>query len=169
MQVARRLFEQKGPDVDIHEVARRSGVGVGTLYRQFPNKDALIQGVLRSHVVPLAEAGYARAEAADPGKAFFEHLDFLADAFLSKENVHLAIARAGLAHAHRPQQDAMAQSLEKLLSRAQIAGAVRSDISAVDLVMLIRSTLLPVDGGAIPKRVRRRLFDVVVRGLRPPV
>jgi AcrR family transcriptional regulator len=167
IEVARRLFEEKGPDVEIDEVARRAGVGVGTLYRQFPNKDALVQGVLWSHVQPLAEAGHARGAASDPGKAFFEHLEFLADAFLAKENVHLAIARAGLDDSHRPQVDAMAESLRRLLQRAQEAGAVRRDISAPDLVLMIRSTLLPPGGASVPKAVRRRLFDVVLRGLRP--
>ena len=168
MAVARRLFEEKGPDVEIDDVARAAGVGVGTIYRQFPNKQALIQGVLWSHVQPLADAGLARAEASDPGAAFYEHLAFLADAFLAKENVHLTLARSGLAGASGPQQDAMAKSLATLLSRAQAAGAVRPDIGPKDLVMLIRGTLFPAHGGAIPKRTRRRLFDVVLRGLRPP-
>jgi len=162
------LFEAQGADVEIDEVARRAGVGVGTIYRQFPNKDALIQGVLWSHVQPLVDAGHAKADAADPAAAFYEHLAFLAESFMSKEKVHLAVVRAGLAAAKRiPQNDAMAQSLETLLARAQAAGAVRTDISAVDLIMLIRSTLFPSYGGVVPKRVRRRLFDVVIRGLRP--
>ncbi len=166
-EVARRLFEEKGPEVEIDEVARQAGVGVGTIYRQFPNKHALIQGVLWSHVQPLADAGYARANSLDPAKAFFEHLEFLADACLSKENVHLAVARAGLAESHGPQHDAMAESLRKLLARAKQAGAVRSDVSATDLVLLLRSTLFPANAGAVPKQVRRRLFDIVVRGLAP--
>lgn len=167
IEVARRLFEEKGPDVEIDEVARQAGVGVGTIYRQFPNKHALIQGVLWSHVQPLAEAGYARADSPDPGKAFFEHLEFLADALLSKENVHLAVARAGLGDAKEPQQDAVAESLRELLARAQRAGAVRRDVSATDLVLLLRGTLFPANWGAVPKRVRRKLFDVVVQGLVP--
>jgi AcrR family transcriptional regulator len=166
MEVAKRLFEEKGPAVDLREVAREAGVGVGTLYRQFPNKEALVQGVLWSHVEPLAEAGYARAKASDPGKALFDHLDFLAEQILARENVHLAMARAGLADVHRRQEDAVAESLRELLARAQEAGAVRKDVSAADLVMLLRSTLVP-DSAAVPKKVRRRLFDVVVRGLRP--
>jgi AcrR family transcriptional regulator len=169
MDVARRLFEEKGPGVEIDEVARIAGVGVGTIYRQFPNKDALIQGVLWSHVQPLAEAGLARAEAADPGAAFYEHMAFLADAFLAKENVHLALAKAGLQNAGAAQQDVMAESLKTLLVRAQEAGAVRADIGAKDLVLLIRGALFPAHGGAIPKRTRRRLFDVVLQGLRPRV
>jgi AcrR family transcriptional regulator len=168
LEVARKLFEEKGPDVEIDEVARRAGVGVGTLYRQFPNKQALIQGVLFSHVEPLAAAGLAKADAADPGNAFFAHLEFLADAFLAKENVHLAIARAGLGEeSHTPQQDAMARSLEALLARAQNAGAVRRDVSASELVLLIRSTLFPPQHASVPQAVRRRLFDVVVQGLKP--
>ena len=167
MDVARRLFEEKGPDVEIDEVASLAGVGVGTIYRQFPNKQALIQGVLWSHVQPLARAGLAQAEAPDPGKAFYEHLAFLADAFLAKENVHLALARAGLENAGGAQQDVMAESLKTLLSRAQEAGAVRTDIRPKDVVLLIRSTLFPAHGGLVPKATRRRLFDVVLQGLRP--
>jgi AcrR family transcriptional regulator len=166
IEVARRLLEQKGPDVEMDEVAREAGVGVGTIYRQFPNKQALIQGVLWSHVQPLAEAGLARAESANPGKALFEHLEFLADELLAKENVHAAVARAGLADAHGTQEAALTKSLRKLLKRAQQAGAVRSDLSAAELLLLIRTTLFPAGGAPVPKRVRRRLFDVVVQGLK---
>jgi AcrR family transcriptional regulator len=166
IEVARRLFEEKGPDVEMDEVARQAGVGVGTIYRQFPNKDALVQGVLWSHVQPLVDAGHERADAEDPGKAFFEHLAFLADEILEKKNVHLAIARAGLQKAPTSQQDAMAASLKTLLARAQRAGAVRADVAPADLLMLIRGTLVPADGADVPNRVRRRLFDVMVRGLR---
>jgi hypothetical protein len=60
----------------------------------------------------------------------------------------------------------MAESLRVLLERAQKAGAVRNDITPTDLLLLIRSTLVP-DAPEVPKRVRRRLFDVMVRGLRP--
>jgi AcrR family transcriptional regulator len=168
IEAARRLLEQKGPEVEMDEVAQAAGVGVGTLYRQFPNKQALIRGVLWSHVEPLAQAGHARAESKNPGKALFEHLEFLADELLARENVHAAVARAGLADSHAEQEEAMTHSLRKLLQRAQRAGAVRRDLSAGELLLLIRTTLFPAGGTPVPKRVRRRLFDVVVRGLKQP-
>lgn len=170
MEVARTLFEEKGPTVEMDEVARAAGVGVGTIYRHFPTKEALIQGVLAEHIQRLVDAMRARADETDPGRAFFECLAFLADEFLARGSLHQAMARAGFAPPAPEHRDAFRSALETLLSRAQAAGAVRGDVAASEVILLVRGALLPSEERPITVSARRRMFDVVCSGLRqtPP-
>jgi AcrR family transcriptional regulator len=165
--VARRLLEEQGPDVEMDEVAKHAGVGVASIYRQFPSKAALVRSVLANHIEPLIETARAKLGAADAGAAFFEHLAFLADELLAKGNVHLAMARAGSSrHPAAAQQHAFQASLQALLSRAQRAGAVRPDVKAEEVILLMRGALFPGDGQDITLVARRRMFEIVCNGLR---
>src|SRR5713226_8945397 len=74
LAAAREVFAEQGPDAALEEIARRAGVGIGTLYRHYPNRDALVEAVFRDRV----EAAKARADAlmtsTTPGEALTEWL-----------------------------------------------------------------------------------------------
>jgi AcrR family transcriptional regulator len=166
MEVARDLFEEHGPDVEMDEVAHRSGVGVGTIYRHFPTKEALILAVLAGHVQRLVDAAKDRLGVMDPGAAFFEYLELLAREFLARGRLHQAVAQAGIAVPDTSKErEEFRTSLSKLLSRAQKAGAIRDDVTSAEVILLVRGALFPTE--EVNERARRRMFDVVRRGLRP--
>jgi len=169
LAVARQVFEELGVSAEIDEIARRSGVGVGTIYRHFPTKAALIQGVAESYVERLVAAAHTVSNAADPGRAFFEYLGIVAKDFAAKQTLVHAIAKSGggpLLHASR-HRDAFVTALGKLLARAQKCGAVRADVNATDLIQLVRATSQAESEGGVDAAVRRRLFDIVCAGLAP--
>jgi AcrR family transcriptional regulator len=167
MSIARALFEQHGPSVEMDEIARQAGVGVGTIYRQFPTKEALMQAVLASHIERVTIAARELAAAPDAGKAFFDLLARIASEFLVKGSLHLAMARAGLTVPEPTEERAeFERALGALLVRAQKAGAVRRGVTAPEVIMLARGALFPSDAHDIPTAMRRRMFEIVCNGLR---
>jgi AcrR family transcriptional regulator len=165
LKVARELFERKGLSVEISEIARRASVGVGTVYRHFPTKEALIQEAAASYVQRLVDGAEAWAEASDPGKAFFSYLAFVAEQVSAKQSLGHSMGYAGFTPEDTSQhQEAFRSAMAPILLRAQRAGAVRKDVTVSDLIHLIRGTLAPPEG--MEPSVRERLFEIVCEGLR---
>lgn len=164
LAVARKLFETEGTAVEMDEIARRAGVGVGTIYRHFPTKEALIRSVADGFVERLVEAARERINADDPGAAFFEYLAILAGELAAKRSLGHALSDAELTPARIAERRALFhESLGALLTRAQQTHAVRSDVTVADVVALIRA---PIASGDRDAATRRRLFEIVCDGLR---
>src|SRR5580692_1653842 len=72
METAKAAFADVGADVSLDEIARRAGVGIGTLYRHFPTRDAIVEAVYRREVQQLAEAATRLVESLPPGEALRE-------------------------------------------------------------------------------------------------
>lgn len=163
VRAAREAFAAYGYGVPLDEIAARAGVGPGTVYRHFPSKEALFEAVVAARVQDLADDARHRAGHADPGEAFFGFLSRLADEAAAKRDMPDAIEVAGTLR-----QD-IYEALDLLLRRAQQAGAVRSGITAPDLIILLKGLLRSVqDTAAGPDGdgQRERLFAVVADGLR---
>lgn len=137
LTVAREAFEEAGPDASLVEIARRAGVGQGTLYRHFPTRAALLQAVLadRIETLCLRAAQLSATESADDALAAWLRL------FLAHVHVNQGLAGAFMveeiepwvADCHRVIVDAAAG----LLERAQQAGTARPDLTPDDLVQLV--------------------------------
>ena len=162
LEAAEVAFAADGLAVPIDEIARRAGVGVGTVYRHFPNKEALFEAIVLGRIERVvAEAG-AWAEADDPGDAFFRFLDRLVQEGGAKRDLVDALGGAGIDLKGTPVMERLALTMGELLVRAQGAGAVRDDVGVADLTALLAGV------GAIADPERRRRAAAVVRdGLRP--
>src|SRR5438105_3321948 len=79
LQAADEVLAEHGVDASVDEIASRAGLGVGTLYRNFPTKEALLQALLVARIEPLIAAAREAASAADPGEAFVAFLRRLSD------------------------------------------------------------------------------------------
>src|SRR5690606_32524481 len=123
-------FAEEGASVPLDEIARRAGVGAGTVYRHFPTKEALFEAVIRHRVEELLDDARARADADDPGEAFFGFLAELADGVAAKRDLTDALAAqgAGVDATVSTTTGAMHEALDVLLRRAQEAGDVRTDV-----------------------------------------
>jgi AcrR family transcriptional regulator len=134
---ARRVMSKKGLDAGIDEIARVAGVGVGTVYRHFPTKDQIVVALADDRFERLAE--YAREALAeeDPAAAF--------ERFLFR-GAELQASDRGLSEVMRGYENVMPEAAERVglldltrevLTRAQDAGAIRPDIEAEDIPMVM--------------------------------
>jgi AcrR family transcriptional regulator len=161
LRAARVAFAESGYGVPLDEIAARAGVGPGTVYRHFPTKEALFEAVVTARVQDLLTDARARADAADPGAAFFGFLARIAAESAAKRDLPDAISIAG---SLREDLDA---ALDVLLRRAQRAEAVRADVRTPDIIVLLKGLFASL--ADVSDQARRDLvFAVLADGLRPP-
>ncbi|WP_437945246.1 helix-turn-helix domain-containing protein [Sorangium sp. So ce296] len=164
LEAAVEVFASEGLEVPIDVVARRAGVGAGTVYRHFPTKESLALAIVRDRVERLIEGARSLAAADDPGAAFFGFFSSAVEAGLANKALGDAIAAAGFDREAVVENELLG-AIGKLLRRAQRAGAVRGDVDAADVKALLLGCLSMErcrgEGGA-----PRRLVAVVCDGLR---
>jgi len=163
LAAARDAFAASGYGVPLDEIAALAGVGPGTVYRHFPAKEALFEAVVTARVEDLIHDARERAGTEDAGRAFFGFLERVAGEAAAKRDLPDAIAIAGSL-----QQDLDA-AIGDLLRNAQDAGAVRADISAPELILLLKGLLRGIrDASAdtADPAMRDRVLAVVADGLR---
>ena len=160
VEAGREAFAEHGVDASLEDIARRAGVGIGTLYRNFPTRDALVEAVYLDEVAGVASFAEELGDA-PPFDALAAWLRRFAD-YASRKRVLLD----GLNRDSELLQtcrSVMYESGEPLLRRAQAAGAVRDDISIDDAVRLVAG----VAGVAFPGPDQRdRVIDMALDGLR---
>jgi AcrR family transcriptional regulator len=155
--------------VPVKEIARRAGVGTGTVSRHFPTKEQLFEAILFTRAAILIENAERLAGSPEPGAAFFEYFSLVVAEGAANRGVAEALAGAGYdldALAEGGGLDVMG-ALENLLTRAQLAGAVRGDVDTQDIKALITACLAREQTYAYPA-TRERIIAVVAQGLRPP-
>jgi AcrR family transcriptional regulator len=139
LDVARTAFGSEGLSVPLDEIARRAGVGPGTLHRHFPTKEALFEAVVHDRLRRLADEGTALRDSGDPGAAFFGSIERLAAEAAPKRDLFDALASAGVevGATVKAAADDLRAVIAGLLDQAQRAGAVRADIGTADLMALL--------------------------------
>ena len=165
IEAAERTFADEGLAIPIDEIARRAGVGIGTVYRHFPTKEALFAAIVHEKLAALLAHAQSVADARDAGAAFFSVLDrMLADGTRKKDLVD-ALNGAGIdVHASAAGLSTkLRAAVAQLLRRAQVAGAVRSEVDVGDVFALLGAVL---NAAARTKSSPSRLFAVVRDGLR---
>jgi AcrR family transcriptional regulator len=169
LEVAQAVFAAEGLAVPIDEIARRAGLGVGTLYRHFPTKEALFAAIVITRMEEIVADARAQLEAKSPGQAFFAFLRRVFDGWGQKKDFHDALASAGadLKDIARVKEE-MYRAMNKLLERAQGAGAVRADISVKEILALIGGAYASIERQGISEKGRDRMLAVVFDGLRAP-
>ena len=160
------MLSTQGVNAPVDEIARRAGVGVGTVYRHYPTKEALLQAIVAAHVDALLAAARDARDASDAGDAFFDFLRRLADEFGSFKALADTMAESGF-DVKAAKQDASRELMAmggQLLERAQRAGRVRADVSIDDVTMLMAS--VGHSGFATDQSARFRCVGLVCDALR---
>ncbi|MFI6765711.1 TetR/AcrR family transcriptional regulator [Streptomyces sp. NPDC050355] len=139
LQAARSAFEEQGLGVPLGEIARRAGVGAGTVYRHFPSKEALFRATIVERIELFTDTARDLIDVEDPGGVFFR---FLASVVrLASQNKALCDALAAAGAGRLEPSPGVGrdfdEALEALLARAQQAGAVRKDVGITDLRALL--------------------------------
>jgi len=161
LRAAREAFAESGYGVPLDEIAVRAGVGPGTVYRHFPAKEALFEAVVTARVEDLIADARGRADAADPGEAFFGFLARMAEESAAKRDLPDAISIAGAL------REDLHAALDVLLRRARQAGAVRAGVRTSDVVVLLKGMFASLADSTDPA-LRELVFSVLADGLRPP-
>ena len=139
LDAATQMFCERGLDVGVGEIAQQAGVGRGTLFRNFPSKEHLIAAIVVERMTESINRGRAALEAPDAGEALFELIEQSVGRSQTDRTLFDAIGDTWLANDEiRRIHTEMLGMLEALVRRAQEAGAVRTDISAVDVLMMIK-------------------------------
>jgi AcrR family transcriptional regulator len=169
LAAAKELFAVRGLEVTLDEIARHAGVGTGTAYRRFPNKDALIEALMVDRINELGAIAQECLEDPDPWRGvagYFERALALqaADRGLKEVLFSAGRGRQRVAHARR----ALAPVVTKLVRRAVAAGVVRSDLetSDVPLINFMLATIVDFSRDVEPELYQRYLA-IVLDGLRP--
>jgi AcrR family transcriptional regulator len=168
LEAARAAFGAEGSDVSLDEIARRAGVGPGTVYRHFATKEALFEAVVFDRMGDLVEEARASADDPDPGRAFSSFVERLAREGALKRDLVEALASDGihLQLGEAPIFRALTDVLAELLDRAQRAGAVRSDVSVDDVMALLTGAAYSICHSRADDEGTRRLLAIMYDGLR---
>ncbi|WP_457030178.1 TetR/AcrR family transcriptional regulator [Kitasatospora sp. P5_F3] len=169
LDVATEVFTARGVGVPTEEIARAAGVGVGTLFRHFPTKEALLEAVMVGRLESIAARTARLAAEADPAEAFFGCFRLVIDQSAGKNEFARALAAAGVdAHAAlQESSQAIQAQLAELLTGAQRAGAVRPELGLPELIALLVGTSTAMEQLGADPAARQRIFEVVFDGLRP--
>jgi AcrR family transcriptional regulator len=169
LDAARAVFAEHGVTAPIVEVAHGAGVGVGTVYRHFPTKEALFEAILRDDLAGVVVQVRERATQGEPGPAFFGLIELLLAE--GRRSTGLKDALAGGGH---DVQAALAEVTTELLAvveaalgRAQHAGAVRTDVGWAE-VMAVVAAAFSVIRNHSDDDFTAHVIAVMLDGLRPP-
>lgn len=167
------LFAERGPDVSMDEVARRAGVGVGTLYRRFPDRESLVRAVAFDGFHRVVARARVAVDESDPWHGLTRFVHHAATGLRLAAWLSMWFARTWDAiRLEREQEQLRAELLDLLdglVSRAQREGSLRPDVAVGDLVVLLALVLRPLPGPlvAVTERSVERHLAVVLDGLRP--
>ncbi|WP_030231154.1 TetR/AcrR family transcriptional regulator [Streptomyces sp. NRRL S-350] len=169
LDVATEVFTVRGVGVPTEEIARAAGVGVGTLFRHFPTKEALLEAVMVRRLETIAARTAELAAGTEPGQAFFDCFRMVVEQSAGKQEFTRALAEAGVdvhASLHRS-GELMRSRLSTLLAAAQRVGAVRPELGLPELIALLVGVGTATEQLTADPQARERIFDVVFAGLRP--
>ncbi|MFC1438556.1 helix-turn-helix domain-containing protein [Streptacidiphilus sp. N1-10] len=169
LEVARQAFAAEGLAVPLDEIARRAGVGPGTLYRHFPTKESLFEAVVHARLRHLVDQARDLPEdGGDPGAALFLMLDRIVADATAKADLVDALAGAGVEVRTAVAGSAadLRAEMGRLLAAAQQSGTVRDDIDTADLMTVLSGVLLALRHPATRVTDPRRTLAILRDGLR---
>ncbi|MGW6144858.1 TetR/AcrR family transcriptional regulator [Streptomyces sp. NPDC055140] len=168
LETAREVFSRDGLSVPVAEIARRAGVGTGTVSRHFPTKESLYEAIARMLTAELADEACRLADTRDPAEAFFDFFAYLVDRVRKNRGLTEGMSGAGfdIPSAVTDESRRLAAAEAALLAAAQRAGSVRADLAVADMRALMVGCVAREQDATDPK-VRRRMIDIASTGMRP--
>ena len=169
LTAAAEVFTQRGLDATLDDVARQAGVGVGTVYRRFPDKESLVAELFQDRIDAMVAVAEAACAAPDPWHALVSFLEYAAasmagDMGLRQMMMFATYGKDRVAYA----REQMRPVVGKLVERAQAAGALRPDFSATDVPLIAFMLASAAEyAGPVQPDVWRRYLAMVVDGMRP--
>jgi AcrR family transcriptional regulator len=169
LAVAENVFAAQGPSASTEDIAAAANVGIGTLFRHFPTKEALLEAVFVERLRHLAEDANHLASAPDSGEAFFSFFRSVLDQAKGKSAIADALSHAGIdvKHSLADVKNDLNLGLERLLLNAQHAGAVRPDVTLPELLALLVGAARALEHLGSNTTLADRTLTIILDGLRP--
>lgn len=169
VESAHEVFVEQGVGASLEEVARRAGVGTGTLYRHFPTREILLATVMENAFRLQHSCGLQLLEAEDPAQALEEYVRY----WIRNTAVYKGLAVEVMKAATEGSGSSFAETCvltrnvgECILQRAQDSGQIRSDITQKDVWRLLHGVVMAVKDTEIDQDTARTMVDVILKGLR---
>nr|WP_216821137.1 TetR/AcrR family transcriptional regulator [Singulisphaera sp. GP187] len=168
LEAAKAVFLASGVDAPVRAIAEKAGVGIGTIYRHFPQRSDLIVGVFRREVDACAVAAEALAaeHVHEPGEALARWIRRYVDFISAKRGLAVALHSGDPAYSALPAyfQERLLPAFQSLLDAAAAAGKVRGGIEPYDVLRAIASLCTP--GHDVGPDHARRMVELLIDGLR---
>jgi AcrR family transcriptional regulator len=172
LQAAMAVFATSGVDAPVREIAEQAGVGIGTIYRHFPQRSDLIVAIFCREVDACADAATVLAAEHEPGEALARWMQRYVDFIAAKRGLATALHSGNPAYETLPAyfQKRLRPALKTLLEAAAAAGEVRAGVEPNDLLRAVASLCAPAHDGnpAHPRRMVALLVDGLRYGASPP-
>ncbi|MEW2381923.1 helix-turn-helix domain-containing protein [Micromonospora sp. NPDC047707] len=167
LDAAVRAFSQARADVTLDAIAKDAGVGIGTLYRHFPTREALVEAAYRNELAKLCDAAEDLLERLPPADATRAWMDRFIDYLSTKRGMAdaLRLVIAAGTNPYAQSRDRLVAALTRLLSAGAAAGTVRADVDPADVLAGLSGVSLAA-GGPEQRDQARRLLDLLMDGLR---
>ena len=166
--VAKEVFAESGANASLDDIAKKAGVGPGTLYRHFPSRKDLLQAVYQAAVEKLAAAATEFADTLPPTEALRAWLRLFIDYIADKQIIIPALA-ALVDDPHKIYEASYGQvwgAVRRLVERAVGSGDIRADLDAIDLLRALVG-VASVGAGSQWQHNARQLVDILILGARP--
>ena len=168
LAAAAAAFAERGAEVPLEDIARSAGVGIGTLYRHFPTRDALVEVVYRHEVEVLCERADELLEQMPPDQALAAWMQLFVRHVHTKKGM-LSVLKPMMANdssLYAATKARTAECASRLLAAGVAAGTVRDDLEGADLIRAVGGICMSTDQETT--RSSERLVNVIVDGLRAP-
>jgi AcrR family transcriptional regulator len=169
LEAAKSAFADAGPAVSLEEIARRAAVGIGTLYRHFPTRDAIVEAVYRREVEQLADSAMRLLASLPPDEALHQWMRLFIDYIATKKVIASALGSiaGGVSELYASSGARITAAVTLLVDRARASGAIRANIEPADV---LRGLVGLTYGNSDPAWAAsaRRLIDILMDGLRTP-
>lgn len=166
LRAAQEVFATSGVDAPVKAIADRAGVGVGTLYRHFPQRPDLIKAIIRKEVDACAEAASRLAAKHAPADALARWMQGLVDLVATKRGFGAALHSGSPAYQSLPEYvlGRLTPALQRLLDAGAAAGTIRGDVDAAELLLAAMRVATPASEGDLAQA--RRMVALIVDGVR---
>ncbi len=168
LKAAKAAFAEVGAEASLEEIARRAGVGIGTLYRHFPTRDAVVEAVYRREVQQLADAAPRLIESMAPAEALRAWMRLFIDYIAAKRVIAPALKSlvGGGSTLYADSGARINEAIALLVERARASGDIRPNAESADLLRALIGFAY-VNSAPDWEASARRLIDLLIDGLKP--
>lgn len=167
LAAAEEVFADNGPSASTEQIAARAGVAIGTIFRHFPTKQALLQAIMKDLLQQLTDQADALAADGDPATALFAFFTRTIEQAARKKTVIDLLTQSGIDLQIAEAVQLLDQGVHNLLARAQAVGAIRPTVKTDEVTTLLATMCQATARRSWNPDLQHRTLAIIFRGLSP--